>query len=353
MKRRADGRFQKRITLSNGKTKLLYSSAGSEREAVKDFNRQMLTLENERRCSLNFDRVADAWANERFPTLQNNSLKLYRPCKKEAVDYFGDAPISEISASNVKAYLDLLNDKGFAKKTIKERFAVLKQIFNFAIENEYIEKSPCFTLKLKFSSSASSVKRQAATSEEEERIRCASNAIPFAFFAKFLLFTGCRRGEALGLTAKDIDFTNKTVSINKTVEWVGNNPQIKDQPKTAAGNREIPLPEVLIDELQKRGKQHFIFENSDGKILSNSQVTRQWRKFQEEVGVSCTPHQLRHSYATMLFDAGIDVKTAQKWLGHTDIKTTLDVYTHLSEQRQEQSIEKWHIFLQAMQSSQK
>lgn len=345
MKRRADGRFQKRITLPNGKPKVLYSTAKTEREAVKDFNRQMLEIEKEQINSKNFDRVAEEWGNERFPTLQNNTLKQYIPCKKDATSFFMDIPISEISAMRIKSYLDMLTNKGFAKKTIKERYAVLKQIFTYAYEMEYIEKNPCATVKLKFSKDMTTAKREAATAEEEGKIKNASNDIPFVFFAKFLLFTGCRRGEALALMPRDIDFENKTVSINKTVEWVGNKPQIKHQPKTVAGNREIPLPDILIDELQKRKKQKYIFQNTKGELFDNSQITRGWNTFKKETGINCTPHQLRHSYATMLFDAGIDVKTAQRWLGHTDIKTTLDTYTHLSELRQTQSTDKWFEFI--------
>lgn len=346
MKRRADGRFQKRITLENGKSKLLYSSANSEREAVKDFNRQMLALETEHIKSMNFDRVAEAWADERFPTLQNNTLKQYIPCKNEAIAFFGSISIAEISALHIKAYLDVLTNKGFAKKTIKERYAVLKQIFTYAYEMEHIEKNPCATVKLKFSKDMATAKRQAATTEEENIIKSVPNDVPFAFFAKFLLFTGCRRGEALALTPKDIDFENKKVAINKTVEWLGNKPQMKHQPKTTAGNREIPLPDVLLIELKKREKQSYIFQNNKGNLFDNSQITRGWNKLKKEICINCTPHQLRHSYATMLFDAGIDVKTAQKWLGHTDIKTTLDIYTHLSETRQAQAADKWFNYIE-------
>lgn len=345
MKRRADGRFQKRITLPNGKSKVLYSSANSEREAVKNFNRQMLTLEAERIKSMNFDRVAEAWAEERFRNIQHNTLKLYRTCMNEALNYFGDIPISDISVNMVKLYIDMLTKKEYSKKTIKERYAVLKQIFSFALEREFIEKNPCTLVKLKFPKTAITPKREAATFEDETIIKNLSNDIPFGFFAKFVLYTGCRRGEALALTPKDIDFNNRTVSINKTVEWVGNRPQIKPTPKTEAGIRKIPLPAFLMPELNNRKKQAYIFENSEHGLIHHSQVARYWNALKKASGIKCTPHQLRHSYATMLFDAGIDVKTAQNWLGHSDIKTTLDTYTHLSNTRQEQSIDKWNEFV--------
>jgi integrase len=295
--------------------------------------------------SLNFDSIADKWSAEHFPTLQNNSLKLYRPCKQAAVDYFGDIPIAEITVANVKAYIDYLTKKAYAKKTIKERFAVLKQIFGYAIQNEYITANPCALVRLKFSQVQETPKRQSASPKDEEIIKTLTDDVPFGFFAKFLIYTGCRRGEALALTPKDVDFENKCININKTVEWVGNVPQIKAQAKTQAGNRTIPLPDVLAEELNKRKKQKYIFENEEHGLMHNAQVTRRWNALKKAAGIECTPHQLRHSYTTMLFDAGIDVKTAQAWIGHSDIKTTLNIYTHLSEQRQEQSKEKWFAFV--------
>lgn len=345
MKKRADGRYQKRITLPNGKSKLLYSTANTEREAVKDFNRQMLALEDEHEKSLNFDSVAEQWATEHFPNLQNNSLKLYRPGKNAAIEFFEDMPIGNITSADVKEYLNELTAKAYAKKTIKERYAILKQIFTYALENKLITANPCALVRLRVPKSAVTPKREKASEADENIIKTLTDDVPFGFFAKFLLYTGCRRGEALALTPKDIDFVNGVIHINKTVEWNGNVPFIKEQPKTEAGIRDIPLPHTLVEELQKRKKQKYIFENDEQGIMHNAQVTRRWDALKRATGIECTPHQLRHSYTTMLFDAGIDVKTAQKWIGHADIKTTLDIYTHLSESRQEQSVQKWNDYL--------
>lgn len=345
MKKRADGRYQKRITLPNGKSKLLYSTANTEREAVKDFNRQMLALEDEHEKSLNFDSVAEQWATEHFPTLEHNTLKSYRPSKNAAIDYFGDTPIAKITAENIKKYLNYLTKKAYAKKTIKNMYAVLKQIFTYAHEKNLINGSPCALVKLRVPKSAVTPKREKASDADEKIIKTLTDDVPFGFFAKFLLYTGCRRGEALALTPKDIDLENRIIHINKTVEWLGNAPHVKDSPKTEAGIREIPIPEMLVEGLKKREKQKYIFANDEGEMISNSHVTRLWDALRHATGISCTPHQLRHSYTTMLFDAGIDVKTAQIWLGHSDIKTTLEIYTHLSESRQEQSIQKWNDYL--------
>lgn len=344
MKRRSDGRYQKKITLPNGKSKLLYSSASSEREAIKDFNRQMLTLETEYIKSLNFDSIAEEWAKEHFPTLQTNTLFSYKPSLAMAKEYFADTPIAEIVADDIYQYIDWLKRKNYARKTIKERLAVLKQIFTYAIIKRYVKINPCQYIKLP-KATEKATKRQPATKEEEIIIKSMTDDEEFCFLAKFLLYTGCRRGEAVAITPKDIDFDNQTLFITKTVIWESNTPQIKKSPKTTAGNRRIPLPSVLIPELVKRKNNNYIFQDENKNLYQRHRVWRGWNRMCNKYGIECTMHQLRHSYTTMLFDAGIDVKTAQTWLGHTDIKTTLDIYTHLSEQRQEQSINKWFDYL--------
>ena len=344
MKKRSDGRYQKRITLPNGKSKLLYSSANTEREAIRDFNRQMLSLETEYIKSLNFDSIANKWAEEHFPTLQNNTLISYKPSLSLSKEFFADIPIAEISSEDINDYIDFLKKKQYARKTIKERLAVLKQIFTYAIMKRYIGTNPCQFIKLP-KTLEKSEKRQAATAEEENIIKSMPDTEEFCFLAKFLLYTGCRRGEALAITPKDIDYDNQIMSITKTIEWISNTPQIKKAPKTEAGNRQIPIPSQIIAELENRKNNNYIFQDKNGGLYQRHKVWRGWDRMCEKYGIKCSMHQLRHSYTTMLFDAGIDVKTAQSWLGHTDIKTTLDTYTHLSEQRQEQSINKWFDYL--------
>lgn len=337
MKRRADGRYQKKIKLLDGTTKFLYSSASSERAAIRDFNEQMQKLEQEHQDLSLFVNVAEQWSKEHFPKLQNNTLKMYKVGLEDAKEHFKGLYINNIKPAHVNQYLELLTKKGYAAKTIKGRMLVLNLIFKYAILLEYINSNPCQHITVP--KGLPKKKRLPATPDEANAI-IANVDKDFGVLAYFFLFTGCRRGEALAITPADINISNKTVSINKTVEWIGSRPQIKNSPKTDAGNREIPLTDKLIELIKPLMKQNYIFQNDKGELLNNSQVTRGWEKYQKETGIQSTPHQLRHSYQTMLFDAGIDVKTAQKWLGHADIKTTLDVYTHLSETRLAQSTEK-------------
>lgn len=337
MKKRADGRYQKKIKLLDGTTKFLYSSASSERSAMRDFNEQMQKLKQEKQNLSLFVNIADRWSDEHFPKMQNNTLKMYKVGLKEAKTYFNDCYIEAIKPVHINQYLMDLTKKGYAAKTIKGRMLVLNLIFKYAMLLEYVDSNPCQNITVP--KGLPKQKRLPATPDEAQKI-IANAEKDFGLLAYFFLFTGCRRGEALAITPADIDIENKTVAINKTVEWIGSRPQIKHSPKTDAGNRKIPLTDKLIELIKPLMSQQYIFQSDKGELLNNSQVTRGWEKYQKETGIQSTPHQLRHSYQTMLFDAGIDVKTAQKWLGHADIKTTLDIYTHLSESRLAQSTEK-------------
>ena len=342
MKKRADGRWQKRITLPNGKSKLLYSSESTEKMAMQDFNRQMLSLKQEQEDNELFENVAEHWKDEHFPTLQNNALKQYKPCYSAAVEYFKGYKIDEIASKDVNNYINFLASNGLAKKTIKNRLSVLSLIFQYAMIHHGLLFNPA--VKMNIPKTALVTKRLQADKADENKI-CQNTDSLCGVLAYLYLVSGCRRAEALALTPADVDIPNKTISINKTVEWIGNKPQIKDFPKTEAGIRTIPVPSKLIDLLRPLMVQKYLFQNENGELIKNSQFTRMWDRYKESIGIECTPHQLRHSYATILFDAGIDVKTAQRWLGHNDIKTTLDIYTHLSENKIETMTNKVHKYL--------
>lgn len=143
-------------------------------------------------------------------------------------------------------------------------------------------------------------------------------------------YTGLRKGEALALTFVDIDRDAREITVSKSVYYIGNNPHIKT-PKTAAGERTVPIFDPLLSELPTAGKcGDYLFSDDGGKSpLTHRRFGMCWSKFAEETGISCTAHQLRHSYATMLYDLDVDSKVAQALLGHATEAMTREVYTHL------------------------
>lgn len=338
MKRRKDGRWLKVVTV-NGKKLYFYSTADTERKAENDIKKQLLEYKEEEERGKTFEEAAEEWSREHFENLENNSMKVYRPATRCAVEYFGNSRINELAPRDIAAYVEYLCAKHYAHKTVKNRLMVVNLIFKFAVVRGYTLYNPCANVSIPKNLKKES--RSAPTEDEIQIVLSNINSSQAGFLAAFILLTGCRRGEVLALTYGDYDKDSGSININKTVEWLGNIPQIKNHPKTESGNRIIPVPDILRAKLSgTHKKSELIFPNSNGELFHNANVTRLWDKYRLETGLTLSPHELRHGYATLLHRAEVDAKTAQELLGHSNIQTTLDIYTHIDDRRKSEAITK-------------
>ena len=176
-------------------------------------------------------------------------------------------------------------------------------------------------------------------------------------FLDVLRYTGIRRGEALALTVDDVNLDNKTLSINKNLVFIDNNSKTKE-PKTVTSNRIIPIPELLFDELHdyiSSTNLYILFPNSKNSYMTRSAFRKFWQSIMTKVRntgkvlknennlyvmdeIDFSPHILRHTFATDLYYAGVDIKCAQYLLGHSSIDVTLEIYTHLDKNKLNNSI---------------
>lgn len=345
-KRKNDGRFVGTKTI-NGKKVYFYSSETTERKAQKDIENQLMHYESKKENKLYFNYIADEWWEEHTKHIAHNTEKYYHNSYILAKEHFGKDRITDITTRDIQRYIDDFADKGFSKKTVIARLSVLKLIFKYALIQEYIETD--VSLYVKIPKNLPQAKRQALTPIEISRI-ISSKDLPFGLYAYFLLFTGTRKAEALALEWKDIDFKNKEVIISKSLEWLGNAPKVK-APKTEAGIRTISLPDTLLDELKKaykRSNSQYVFADEKGEYMHHGKFEYSWNKYIQEANISVTPHQLRHTYATMLYEAGIDLKDAQSLMGHSDIKVTQNIYTHISEKQRKKTAIKLNDFMNTM-----
>lgn len=150
----------------------------------------------------------------------------------------------------------------------------------------------------------------------------------------------------------------RKLSVNKSLDISENTPKVKT-PKTRAGIRELPIPNKLCDELRSYIENHssvYLFPNAKGGLQSRSSFRKMWesiikktQKKADEIvceedsdskirlvrntSMTFTPHIFRHTYATNLYYAGVDVKKSQYYLGHSSIEMTLKIYTHLDNER--------------------
>lgn len=340
MKRRADGRFQKRITLPDGKSKLLYSSAKSEREAMKDFNRQMLTLEADYKSKFLFNKIADEWnADYRKRISEINYKKNTNAAYNRIVKHFDGIYIEDLTAATVNQFVNKLVLMNLGKKTVANHMSILNMIFRHAILNGYVTYNVMQDINLPLN--LPQKRRELPRDEELEIVN--SHYEGFDFLPYFLLNTGLRMSEALALDVeKDIDFQNMTIKINKHLLHDNGHPVIEYKTKTAAAERTVILLDRVAEKITK--KTGLLFCNDDGTPLTKKQLRFRWLSYQKKYNVTLTAHQLRHGFATMLFEAGIDMKDAQELMGHADISTTRNIYTHIRNKRREETAKKLNEF---------
>lgn len=332
MKRRADGRWQINVKI-NGERIYFYSNAKNETLANKDFNNQLLEYNQKQVQGLTFEAVADKWEKAHYPKISYNTKCKYENCVKRLKDYFKGIYIKEISIADAEKFILTLISQGFAKDTISVNKTTLNLIMTYAIINKYIDSNPCAYIKIP--SNLPKETREPPTAKEIEVVKSSVDK-HFGLYAYLLLYTGCRRSEALALSYEDIDRKNNIIKINKSVEFKNNRPHLKE-PKSKSGKREV----VLVDALKKvlpKNKKGYVFGGEE--LYSLQKFKRAWEKYLKETGLKITPHQLRHAYATILYDADIDIKSSQKLLGHANISTTLQIYTHISDSRKDTILDK-------------
>lgn len=326
MVKREDGLWQQQMTVyENGYKKQKFFYGKTKQEVLKKISEYKETAER----GIPFDEAADAWWEEHEPTLSPMTFKSYTPAIDRAKKYFGKTDISTIRPVDIGEYLRyVIKNNDFTQKTIKTHLMVVNMIFKYAILNGDLDYNPARDVTIPKGAKSSTVRDVA--SDEDIKIIKKSTDTQMGMFAYWLLYTGCRRSELLCLTWEDVDIGNRTIYINKSRYQVNGKVGIK-APKTAAGVRTLPIPDKLLA-VMKPGTG-LIFPDKDGNIMKERRFELDWNRYRKETGVKCTPHQLRHSYATMLFENNVNVKDAQELLGHADAHMTENTYTHLREQR--------------------
>lgn len=166
---------------------------------------------------------------------------------------------------------------------------------------------------------------------------------------------GLRREEIVPLQYKDINIEEKNIKINKAVYFEKNQPNLKNTKNSE--QRQVPIFDIIFDTLKEMFDTHkksdYIFPNRLGEMMSETSIKKKLsnvlnllnKDLKEDDKIKFTLHQLRHTYVCILHKAGIDIKQAQVWTGHKDVKVLLNIYTHLDSQDNQKSVNKVNQFL--------
>lgn len=338
MKQRKDGRWRKKLTI-NKKSIYFYSSAPTERQAERDIMLQVAAYKEKEENGKLFTEVADEWWEEHSEKLAANSLKNYKPAYERTKKEFDDVYIKDITPPQISRHIKVFA-KTYADKTVRTQLNVYNLIFKYAVEMGYVPYNPARDLSVPDNLPKEII--PPPSSEDIRRTKESTNCT-FGLFAYMAMYTGLRRGELLALDIeKDIDIKNRIIVVDETVYFVNNKPFTKE-PKSTTSNGTVPILDALLPlltKLKKERKSGFVFPNEDGNLMTQSQFDRQWALYRKETGITATPHQYRHAYATMLFEANVPPKEAQALLRHAQLSTTMDIYTALRENQKKKIFEK-------------
>lgn len=328
-KKRPDGRYQRKITLSDGRSKIVYGRTLAElnaaADAVRDADRGGLTVD---------DRTTVAeWANLWLTTykttgLRANTVRMYESVVKLYIlPVLGDLRIQDVRAVHARRVLSGAADRSASLQ--HKVLITMRQMFSEARRNQLILGDPTDGLKIVAQKAAP--KKKHLTREESETLLSGLQDARAKAFVGLCLYAGLRKEEALGLQWGDIG--PDRLEVRRAITFPGRNQPDEDMSlKTQASHRIVPLPEPLqriLAETPRLGL--FVVPSADGGPMTAGGYRRLWSKVQTALpDVHVHAHMLRHTYATTLYYAGVDLRTAQQLLGHATIQMTANVYTHLA-----------------------
>lgn len=262
----------------------------------------------------------------------------------KVLPYFKDMPINEIKPTHIRKWqnnlmkIKIKGEQGYSETYIKTVNSQLVAIFNYAVKYYNLRENPCHK--------AGSIGKKKADEmlfwTKEEYIKfifCASDILAKVTF-ETLYWTGMRIGELLALTPGDINFNDKTININKTLQRI-NGEDIITEPKTLKSKRIIPISDFLCEDLKTYiNKLYDIKPNERIFPIARHLLHREMESICEKSGVKrIRLHDLRHSHASLLIELGFTPLLIAERLGHESIETTLNTYSHLYPNKQNQVVE--------------
>lgn len=342
---RPDGRYQG-----------YYRDRSGKRHTVCDRDPERLhqkIAEKEAPKVITFREMAERWHDGMQDIYKPKTWAEYEAPYSRAIERYGDIPGSELTSADIADHLKDMANKGYGDRTIKAQRTVYSLVYKYAAnEHDLVEAAkynPAALAGLPYNRKKAK-KRKAPKDNAIVRIILGLNA-NFGLFPYLLLCTGLRRGEALGLKWRDVDFKHKRITVEHNVTYyyktyIGTT-------KTEESEREVPLLPMLAEALKQYRKpsdkpDDYIFHGEDpAKPLCEATYRRRWNNWcrangfavQTDAGLTkrgkpkvkwsyaISPHTLRHGYASLSNSGGLPTQLIRDLLGHVNTRTT-ERYIH-------------------------
>jgi integrase len=279
---------------------------------------------------------------ERYRELINNQV----------IPRLGDRRLQKLTAADVEAWHNALIGDGLSPRTIGHAHRVLSKALKEAARFDLVVKNvAALETPPKVDSKEVEIVGQGRLPELLSKLRN-SDVYPQAMLS---LFCGLRRGELLALRWKHVDLDRKLIEVREALEQTTAHGIVVKAPKSRAGRRDVTLPDIVVDTLREHRKAQLefrlrlglgklsdddlLFSTIDGKHISPRHFScKVWPRFAASAGMpDINFHALRHTHASQLIDAGVDIVTISKRLGHSNPNVTLRVYAHLFRQKDDKA----------------
>lgn len=276
----------------------------------------------------------------------------------------GNIKLMDLRAAHLQRYYNkLLDIDKLDASNVKRINKTIKTCLKEALKQGYIQKNWCNDVNLPKVKKDNNIK--ALSKDDQLRLLEALKGIDLELLITFALGTGLRLGEVLGLKWSDIDFKENTLSVQRSVRRVveiqrdGSRSRVLKEvpPKTENSFRSVPIPKTILSKLKSYKSEqnklilsldeddyqnnNYVFCNNDGTIMDPKKPNRRLTTILNNSDIDhITFHGLRHTYCTRLFEAGVPPKTVQSLVGHKDIETTMNVYTHVMKETKIEAVDK-------------
>ena len=364
-----EGMTQKQIEKEVTRQSVLFEERANA-EYQKELEREKELREQEEneteyaKTHTTFKEIAKEWLalQEVSGELKNSSLLRMKGCQERTYDAIGDVLVSKLSYRKIQSFItslarkgvNKLTGEGLSEKTQKHYLTFISDVMRYAKKCGLIENNPCKDIT--FVKTTQKEKVIYSLDEAKELLAAIERKAPadYKLFYHLLAYCGMRRGEALGLEYKDIDFEKSVLTINRTSNYHIGYGTYTDTPKTKSSYRTLYIQPKLMEmikqvqaeqkEREKKcgdlwNKSDRLFVNWCGKPANPNYPYMWLKKFCEKEGVPFHGlHSFRHFVATQALADGVDVKSVSAMLGHSQTSTTLNIYAHAVQQANEKAL---------------
>ena len=334
LSQRTDGRYRCKY-----KGKEFYGSTQREAQQKRDEYRRMVESGIKAEgAGLTVRQYAGRWLQTHKASVSDKTYNDYAKQLNALITEVGTVRLMDVTPDDIK-HVFSTHYLNYSASTIHRARMLYISMFDSAIESGYARTNPCRSKHAQPHKGTAGTHRNIT---EYERKLILTTPHRFRAGVMVMLYAGLRRGEALALRLSDIDREKNLVHVTKAIRYESNQPII-DTPKTKTSVRDVPLLEELANALPTSGD--YIMTSADGQPCTEMAFKRGWNSYMtalsEKAGrqVEIRPHDLRHSYCTMLRDAGVEMKLAMQWMGHADEKMILRVYDHITTDRVENAVQ--------------